>query len=152
MIYETMMSALTNRAFLVFSITLEFESPTSSGATRSTMHIVEFAGCERIAKCSLGETLLKEYQRISQSINAFGNVVYALYSTRSGRKLLIPWRDSKLTRILKDALISDNCVFCLCLNPSSHCYDESMNCLRMVNRLKKARELPSVSAISASKF
>ena len=136
------MSRSSSRSFLIVTINLEFSSTSLAGTTKSTLHLVDFAGCERMKKTGACGDSLREASNIAKSISAFGNVMYALHSPT---KIFIPYRDSKLTMILRDSVNSDNCVFCLCVNPSAACYDETLCALRFAERIFKSQRRSSSS-------
>lgn len=93
-------------------------------------------------KSSTNGTALMEAAKIAKSLSVFGNVISAFYGDLkpNQQKRFVPYRDSKITMILMNALESKNCAMFLCLNPSSTCYDESMCCLRFVSRIIEGRE------------
>ncbi|KAK4252570.1 hypothetical protein QN277_014554 [Acacia crassicarpa] len=71
--------------------------------TRSKLWLVELAGSERVAKTEVLGERLKEAQNINRSLSALGDVVSAL-ATKNQR---IPFRNSKITRLLPDSLGGD---------------------------------------------
>lgn len=68
--------------------------------------LVDLAGSEKIEKTRAEGRVLEEAKTINKSLSALGNVVYALTCGTTGRGDHIPYRDSKLTRLLKDALVT----------------------------------------------
>lgn len=67
--------------------------------------LVDLAGSEKVEKTGAEGKVLEEAKTINKSLSALGNVINALTST-SGKANHIPYRDSKLTRVLQDALVS----------------------------------------------
>ena len=73
----------------------------------SKLHLVDLAGSERAKATGATGDRLKEGAKINQSLSALGNVINALSAQAAGDKgapVHVPYRDSKLTRLLQDAL------------------------------------------------
>jgi len=68
--------------------------------------LVDLAGSEKVEKTGAEGKVLEESKTINKSLSALGNVINALTCGPSTRSSHIPFRDSKLTRILQDALVS----------------------------------------------
>ncbi|QGN15685.1 hypothetical protein FIM1_2378 [Kluyveromyces marxianus] len=110
--------------------------------TFATLSIIDLAGSERAAVTkNRGERLI-EGANINRSLLALGNCINALCvsSTRAGLSCHVPYRDSKLTRLLKFSL-GGNCktVMIVCISPSSKHYDETLNTLKYANRAKEIK-------------
>ncbi|KAG0240891.1 hypothetical protein BGW41_006547 [Actinomortierella wolfii] len=104
--------------------------------TMATLSLIDLAGSERAsATRNRGERML-EGANINKSLLALGNCINALCDNRRG-KAHIPYRDSKLTRLLKFSL-GGNCktVMIACVSPSSQHYEETHNTLKYANRAK----------------
>ncbi|KAI1488428.1 kinesin motor domain-containing protein [Biscogniauxia mediterranea] len=103
--------------------------------TMATLSIIDLAGSERAsATKNRGERLL-EGANINKSLLALGSCINALCDPR--KRAHVPYRNSKLTRLLKFSL-GGNCktVMIVCVSPSSVHYDETQNTLRYANRAK----------------
>lgn len=103
--------------------------------TMATLSIIDLAGSERAsATKNRGERLI-EGANINKSLLALGSCINALCDTRKGNH--VPYRNSKLTRLLKFSL-GGNCktVMIVCVSPSSQHFDETQNTLRYANRAK----------------
>ncbi|KAI9755787.1 MAG: hypothetical protein M4579_004150 [Chaenotheca gracillima] len=103
--------------------------------TMATLSIIDLAGSERAsATKNRGERLL-EGANINKSLLALGSCINALCDPR--RRNHVPYRNSKLTRLLKFSL-GGNCktVMIVCVSPSSQHFDETQNTLRYANRAK----------------
>ncbi|KAI9742881.1 MAG: kinesin-like protein Klp5 [Claussenomyces sp. TS43310] len=103
--------------------------------TMATLSIIDLAGSERAsATKNRGERLL-EGANINKSLLALGSCINALCDPR--KKNHVPYRNSKLTRLLKFSL-GGNCktVMIVCVSPSSQHFDETQNTLRYANRAK----------------
>ena len=72
----------------------------------SKLVLVDLAGSEKAEKTGAEGKVLEEAKSINKSLSALGNVINALTSGSSIKTNHIPFRDSKLTRILQDALVS----------------------------------------------
>ena len=103
--------------------------------TMATLSIIDLAGSERAsATRNRGERLL-EGANINKSLLALGSCINALCDPR--KRNHVPYRNSKLTRLLKFSL-GGNCktVMIVCVSPSSAHFDETQNTLRYANRAK----------------
>ncbi|WEW58923.1 tubulin-dependent ATPase kip3 [Emydomyces testavorans] len=103
--------------------------------TMATLSIIDLAGSERAsATKNRGERLI-EGANINKSLLALGSCINALCDPR--KRNHVPYRNSKLTRLLKFSL-GGNCktVMIVCVSPSSHHFDETQNTLRYANRAK----------------
>lgn len=107
-------------------------------STRSVLSIIDLAGSERASSTKNKGVRLNEGANINKSLLALGNCINALCDTR--RSPHIPYRDSKLTRLLKFSL-GGNCktVMIVCVSPSSRHYDETLNALKFANRAKEIK-------------
>jgi hypothetical protein len=72
--------------------------------TVSKLHLVDLAGSERLKRTSATGDRVKEGISINAGLHALGNVISALSNTSKQRPSHIPYRDSKLTRLLQDSL------------------------------------------------
>ncbi|KAJ1632597.1 kinesin motor domain-containing protein [Pavlovales sp. CCMP2436] len=97
--HETLLNEASSRSHTVFTLTL-IQTNTSSGESISgKLHLVDLAGSERVKKSGSSGLRLKEATVINRSLSALGSVVLALNS--GNRSAHIPYRDSKLTRMLQ---------------------------------------------------
>jgi hypothetical protein len=93
----------------------------------SLLTVVDLAGSERISKSGSSGVRLDEAKKINKSISALGNCVAALSDIKGdSNSNHVPFRDSKLTRLLTDCL-AGNSRTCLCANvgPSLDSYEET---------------------------
>ncbi|XP_021263229.1 LOW QUALITY PROTEIN: kinesin-like protein KIF7 [Numida meleagris] len=108
--------------------------PASGQVLVSKFHFVDLAGSERIVKTGNTGERLKESIQINCGLLALGNVISALGDPRR-KGSHIPYRDSKITRILKDSLGGNaQTVMIACVSPSSSDFDESLNTLNYASR------------------
>lgn len=103
-----------------------------------TLSIIDLAGSERAATTKNRGQRLFEGAKINQSLLALGNCINALCS--DNKRQHVPYRDSKLTRLLKFSL-GGNCktVMIVCISPSSQHYEETLNTLKYANRAKQIK-------------
>lgn len=103
--------------------------------TMATLSIIDLAGSERASATKNRGDRLLEGANINKSLLALGSCINALCDAR--KKNHVPYRNSKLTRLLKFSL-GGNCktVMIVCVSPSSAHFDETQNTLRYANRAK----------------
>ncbi|XP_073160236.1 kinesin-like protein KIF7 isoform X1 [Lepidochelys kempii] len=119
--------------------------PASGQVLASKFHFVDLAGSERVVKTGNTGERLKESIQINSGLLALGNVISALGDPR--RKCShIPYRDSKITRILKDSLGGNaQTVMIACVSPSSSDFDESLNTLNYASRAQNIKNKAMVN-------
>ena len=102
------------------------------------LNLVDLAGSERVRLTGATGQRLEESKKINQSLSALGNVIAALTDAR-GRQH-IPYRDSKLTRILEDSL-GGNCktTMMAMISPALEAFVESLSTLKFANRAKSIK-------------
>lgn len=131
-------NATSSRSHAVLQVNISLKDRNASiqePMTMATLSIIDLAGSERAsATKNRGERLL-EGANINKSLLALGSCINALCDPR--KKNHVPYRNSKLTRLLKFSL-GGNCrtVMIVCVSPSSQHYDETQNTLRYANRAK----------------
>lgn len=139
-------NAVSSRSHAVLQLTVTTGTPEDISdaaqfdaaqfhVTSATLTFVDLAGSERAAASSNRGTRLHEGANINRSLLALGNCINALCDPR--RHKHVPYRDSKLTRLLKFSL-GGNCrtVMIACVSPLSHHYDETLNTLKYADRAK----------------
>lgn len=145
----TLMNADSSRSHSIFTISVEM-MPTSqslvgcsSSIRRGKLNLVDLAGSERQAKTKATGDRLKEATKINLSLSALGNVISALVD---GKAKHIPYRDSKLTRLLQDSLGGNTkTLMVACLSPADNNYDETLSTLRYANRAKNICNQPHIN-------
>ena len=104
---------------------------------------MDLAGSERQTKTGATGDRLKEATKINLSLSALGNVISALVDGKSNH---VPYRDSKLTRILQDSLGGNTkTVMCANAGPAEYNYDETLSTLRYANRAKNIKNKPIIN-------
>jgi kinesin family protein 3/17 len=144
---ETAMNATSSRSHSIFTIYVETsEEDEKTGESRikaGKLNLVDLAGSERQSKTKAEGTRLKEATKINLSLSALGNVISSLVDGKSGH---IPYRDSKLTRLLQDSL-GGNTKTCMiaALSPADYNYEETLSTLRYATRAKSIKNKPVVN-------
>ncbi|XP_068928112.1 kinesin-like protein KIF3C [Petaurus breviceps papuanus] len=159
---STHMNEVSSRSHAIFVITVECSERGSDGQEHirvGKLNLVDLAGSERQGKAGTNTSggaatqpsgggggtgeRPKEASKINLSLSALGNVISALVD---GRSTHIPYRDSKLTRLLQDSLGGNaKTIMVATLGPASHSYDESLSTLRFANRAKNIKNKPRVN-------
>ncbi|XP_075402072.1 kinesin-like protein KIF18A [Tenrec ecaudatus] len=137
--HPTDVNAASSRSHAVFQIYLRQQDKTASinqSVCIAKMSLIDLAGSERASATSAQGTRFREGTNINQSLLALGNVINALADAKR-KNQHIPYRNSKLTRLLKDSL-GGNCrtIMIAAVSPSSVFYDDTYNTLKYANRAK----------------
>lgn len=107
------------------------------------LNLVDLAGSERQSKTGATGERLREATKINLSLSALGNVISALVD---GRSKYIPYRDSKLTRLLQNSLGGNTRTLMIaCLSPADYNYEETLSTLRYANRAKSIQNRPRIN-------
>lgn len=131
---STKMNAISSRSHSLFSVTIYQRNVITESSKTGKIYFVDLAGSEKMSKAGVeGNTMLKEAQNINKSIMTLGMVINAL--TKGGKH--VPYRDSKLTRVLQESL-GGNCLTYLIINcsPSTLNLTETLSTLRFGQRAK----------------
>jgi hypothetical protein len=73
-------------------------------------------------------------------LSTLGNVIAALVDKQNGKNIVVPYRDSNLTRILKNALGGNSKTYMICaIRPGAKFFDETVNTLRYADRVKQIK-------------
>ena len=108
-------------------------------------HFVDLAGSERAKKTGATGSTLKEGISINRGLLSLGNVISAL-TDETKRSLHVPYRDSKLTRILQDSLGGNSRTSMIaCISPAMFNFDESLNTLKYASRARNIKNKPIVN-------
>lgn len=140
------MNAHSSRSHSLFTITLERSELGADGKPHirvGKLNMVDLAGSERIAKTGATGEGLKEATKINLSLSTLCHVISALTDPKS---TYIPYRDSKLTRLLQDSLGGNTkTVMISNVGPADYNYDETMNTLRYASRAKNIVNKPRIN-------
>jgi kinesin family member 17 len=128
---STLMNAESSRSHSIFTIIVEMNNRDETGKDHiraGKLNLVDLAGSERQKKTGASGDRLKEGSKINLSLSALGNVISAL-SDGGGKH--IPYRDSKLTRLLQDSLGGNTkTLMVAAMSPADYNYDETLSTLR----------------------
>lgn len=142
----TNMNEHSSRSHAIFVITVECSEIGPDGQNHirvGKLNLVDLAGSERQTKTGSVGNRLKEATKINLSLSALGNVISALVDGKSSH---IPYRDSKLTRLLQDSLGGNaKTVMVANVGPASYNYDETITTLRYANRAKNIKNKPRIN-------
>ncbi|NWR78784.1 KIF3B protein, partial [Centropus unirufus] len=142
----TNMNEHSSRSHAIFVITIECSELGLDGENHirvGKLNLVDLAGSERQAKTGAQGERLKEATKINLSLSALGNVISALVD---GKSTHIPYRDSKLTRLLQDSLGGNaKTVMVANIGPASYNVEETLTTLRYANRAKNIKNKPRVN-------
>ncbi|MEE6507882.1 hypothetical protein FKM82_017222 [Ascaphus truei] len=142
----TNMNEHSSRSHAIFMITIECSELGLDGENHirvGKLNLVDLAGSERQAKTGAQGKRLKEATKINLSLSALGNVISALVD---GKSTHIPYRDSKLTRLLQDSLGGNaKTVMVANIGPASYNVEETLTTLRYSNRAKNIKNKPRVN-------
>ena len=146
----TNMNDVSSRSHAVFVITVEqMTTETINGQTHTQikvgkLNLVDLAGSERVRVTGATGQQLEESKKINKSLSCLGNVINAL--TDQKNRIHIPYRDSKLTRLLEDSL-GGNCktTMIAMISPAHDAFNESLSTLYFAQRAKKIQNRPIVN-------
>lgn len=142
----TAMNNDSSRSHSLFTIYIETGEDDSNGEQRikaGKLNLVDLAGSERQSKTKATGATLKEGIKINLSLTALGNVISALVD---GKQQHIPYRDSKLTRLLQDSLGGNTkTVMIAAVSPADYNYLETLSTLRYAARAKAITNKPIVN-------
>ncbi|KAF7656442.1 hypothetical protein LDENG_00041100 [Lucifuga dentata] len=151
----TQMNPNSSRSHTIFTVHMEqrrggsrlYSTAACAGQQMlsSKFHFVDLAGSERILRTGNTGERLKESIQINSGLLALGNVIGALGDPkRKGSH--IPYRDSKITRILKDSLGGNSKTLMIaCISPSSSDFDESLNTLNYASRARNIQNRATIN-------
>lgn len=151
---STLMNAQSSRSHAIFTILLENRilRPESNGqgdeqweTRRSKFHFVDLAGSERAKRTGAQGKRLREGIDINKGLLVLGNVISALGDVKK-RGSHVPYRDSRLTRMLQDSLGGNSrTVMICCVSPAISNMAETINALRYANRARNIQNTPVVN-------
>ncbi|XP_024461603.1 kinesin-like protein KIN-4A isoform X2 [Populus trichocarpa] len=108
------------------------------------LHLVDLAGSERAKRTGTDGLRLKEGIHINKGLLALGNVISALGDEKKRKEgMHVPYRDSKLTRLLQDSLGGNSkTVMIACISPADINAEETLNTLKYANRARNIQNKP----------
>nr|XP_028601461.1 kinesin heavy chain isoform X2 [Podarcis muralis] len=139
----TNMNEHSSRSHSIFLINIKQENVETEKKLSGKLYLVDLAGSEKVSKTGAEGSVLDEAKNINKSLSALGNVISAL---AEGTKTHVPYRDSKMTRILQDSL-GGNCrtTIVICCSPSIFNEAETKSTLMFGQRAKTIKNTVSVN-------
>lgn len=147
----TLMNATSSRAHTVLTIEFKqvYQAAGQQGQKLSLINLVDLAGSEKAGQTGASGDRLKEGCAINKSLSALGNVIEKLADKATGKAkpgAVIPYRDSKLTRLLQNALGGSSKTVMICaISPASSNYEETLSTLRYADRAKRIKNSASIN-------
>ena len=140
---STQMNAGSSRSHSIFILTVTQSSLSDFSSKTGKLYLVDLAGSEKVGKTGAEGRRLEEAKNINKSLTMLGNVITALTDGKSSH---IPYRDSKLTRVLQDSLggNSKTALIVTC-SPSPYNDSETISTLRFGIRAKSIKNKPKVN-------
>jgi len=139
----TNMNEHSSRSHSVFLINVKQENLENEKKLSGKLYLVDLAGSEKVSKTGAEGTVLDEAKNINKSLSALGNVISAL---ADGNKSHIPYRDSKLTRILQESLGGNaRTTIIICCSPASYNESETKSTLDFGRRAKTVKNVVTVN-------
>ncbi|XP_052420547.1 kinesin heavy chain-like isoform X2 [Carassius gibelio] len=139
----TNMNEHSSRSHSIFLINIKQEHVETEQKLCGKLYLVDLAGSEKVSKTGAAGAVLDEAKNINKSLSSLGNVISAL---AEGTKTHVPYRDSKMTRILQDSL-GGNCrtTMFICCSPSSYNDAETKSTLMFGQRAKTIKNTASIN-------
>lgn len=140
----TNMNQESSRSHSIFVIQINQKNVETGSQKAGYLYLVDLAGSEKVGKTGASGQTLEEAKKINKSLSALGMVINAL---TDGKSTHVPYRDSKLTRILQESL-GGNSRTTLIINcsPSSYNDDETLSTLRFGMRAKSIKNKAKINA------
>ncbi|KAM8881269.1 kinesin-1 heavy chain-like [Synchiropus picturatus] len=138
----TNMNEHSSRSHSIFQINIKQENTQTEQKLTGKLYLVDLAGSEKVGKTGAEGTVLDEAKMINKSLSSLGNVISALAEGST----YVPYRDSKMTRILQDSL-GGNCrtTMVICCSPSSYNDAETRSTLLFGQRAKTIKNTVSLN-------
>lgn len=138
----TLMNAESSRSHSIFSITIEQRNTDTGRFRKGKLFLVDLAGSEKVSKTGASGLRLEEAKNINSSLTTLGMVINALSDGSSH----VPYRDSKLTMLLMEALGGNSkTTLIICCNPEAKHSPETISTLRFGERAKKIKNHAKVN-------
>ena len=146
---STLMNLTSSRSHACFTINLQQTTRSADGeelVTTSRFTFVDLAGSERMKKTGAEGNRAREGIKINEGLLALGNVINALADEErlaKGGRVHVPYRQSKLTRLLQEALGGNSqTLFMACVSPSDTNANETLSTLNYANRARNIKNAP----------
>ncbi|KAL6574761.1 hypothetical protein OROMI_012046 [Orobanche minor] len=142
---DTLLNKRSSRSHSIFTITVHIKEGTIGDEELikcGKLNLVDLAGSENIYRSGAREARAREAGEINKSLLTLGRVINALVE----HSVHIPYRDSKLTRLLRDSLggKTKTCIIAT-ISPSAHCLEETLSTLDYASRAKSIKNKPEAN-------
>nr|XP_014094676.1 kinesin-like protein Klp68D [Bactrocera oleae] len=135
----TNMNEHSSRSHAIFMIRIEMCDIETNTIKVGKLNLIDLAGSERQSKTGASAERLKEASKINLALSSLGNVISALAENSPH----VPYRDSKLTRLLQDSLGGNSKTIMIAnIGPSAYNYNETLTTLRYASRAKTIQNKP----------
>ncbi len=143
-ISATNMNEGSSRSHSIFMMSISQNNLHELSFKTGKLYLVDLAGSEKIGKTGAAGQTLEEAKMINKSLSALGNVINALTESKSGQH--IPYRDSKLTRILQESLGGNSrTTLIITASPSPFNEQETLSTFRFGHRAKSIKNTPKIN-------
>ena len=155
----TSMNDTSSRSHTVFTIEVsvrdDLRGVSSEGGAESfttgKLHLVDLAGSERLKKSESRGTRMQEALHINKSLTALGKVIVALDPIERKKNAHVPYRDSKLTRLLQNSIGGDSFTTLLAtIRPVASHAEECLSTLQFANRCRRVANNPRVHRVTGA--
>ncbi|KAJ1701727.1 hypothetical protein LUZ63_001506 [Rhynchospora breviuscula] len=139
---STEANATSSRSHAVLEITVKRKQKNQYGSQvlRGKLALVDLAGSERASETNSGGQKLRDGANINKSLLALANCINALGKQHKKGLAYVPYRNSKLTRILKDGLSGNSqTVMVATISPADDQYHHTINTLKYADRAKEIK-------------
>ncbi|XP_019881587.1 chromosome-associated kinesin KIF4 [Aethina tumida] len=143
---STNMNSQSSRSHAIFTVNIALQHKTDEDKNiTAKLHLVDLAGSERPKKTGAVGNTFKEGVNINKGLFVLGNVISCL-GDETKSSSFVPYRDSNLTRLLKDSLGGNSITLMIaCVSPADYNLDETVSTLRYADRAKKIKNKPVVN-------
>ena len=138
---KTKCNAVSSRSHTLFRLEVKQKFPNES-EKRGILNLIDLAGSEKVHLSGVTGNGLEEAKKINLSLSALGNVIHSLINGSDH----IPYRDSKLTRLLQESLGGNyKTTILIALSPCFRHFDESINTIKFAQRAKSIKNKVSIN-------
>eukprot|EP01062_Namystynia_karyoxenos_P067453 TRINITY_DN6140_c0_g1_i1.p1 TRINITY_DN6140_c0_g1~~TRINITY_DN6140_c0_g1_i1.p1 ORF type:complete len:892 (+),score=375.29 TRINITY_DN6140_c0_g1_i1:78-2678(+) len=140
---STRMNADSSRSHSIFTLAITQKHSVKLDQVTGKLFLVDLAGSEKVGKTQAAGQQLEEAKLINKSLSCLGSVINALTDRKSQH---VPYRDSKLTRLLQDSLGGNaRTSLIICCSPSEYNQHETLSTLRFGQRAKSIKNKAKVN-------
>ncbi|XP_048180655.1 LOW QUALITY PROTEIN: kinesin-like protein KIF12 [Corvus hawaiiensis] len=142
----------SSRSHALLTIHIHSRAASACPSKQGTLCFVDLAGSERVKETGSSGELSVEANSINRSLLALGHCISLLAKPR-GKRTHIPYRDSKLTRLLARSLGGSGITLMVaCISPSSRCLSETLSTLHYASRARRVTTRPLANRVSREKL